>query len=313
MNKAQRQKAYYERVAEAERQEAISKLGELKNKRILKEESAEAARIADFKASYVSKAAKYSKWLTSIKESLVYDCLYSLYSEAFGSIKTGTADPKYDGMKQAIVKSFISENSSNIDAFIYSMKYKSELMSEMAALITETVDKIKETTDKDDESTYILQSSIKDDFFDRLNMLKPDDVVYTIRNRVTDAVEDFVTQATAEKIEIKDIMKHAKERIEASNSDTMKESYNLAAKRKLTKVYSAPKGLLYSMVENLSEAAHKNEELGKRYKNTNGSLDMDAIVETCEILYAFLETVNTTKLITLDEATINDILENIKR
>ena len=313
MNKEQRKKLFQMKLENFERNENYNKLHKIREANEMKTYQNDIDSIYEQKYNFVSKATKYNKWLNSIKESLVFDAIYNIYSESFGIIKAGAADKKYDSLKRALVESFIKEESDNIDGLINKMKYQSEMLSEIAVLIEKTISKIKESTNKDDESTYILDTSIKDDFFDKLNMIKPEDVIFTIRHRVGDAIEQFMTQNTADKIEISDIMNQAKERIDSSDNDTLKEAYNLEAKRKISDIYNRPKDLLSSMVYNLSEAAYKNEELGKRYLNSKGVLDMDAIVETCQVMYAFLETMNTIKLIHIDESVIKDVLNNMKR
>lgn len=312
MNKTQRKNIVQMYLNDYDRKETDIKLEALKE---AKEEKAHREATEEMMSKAFSRTrsiTKYNNWLNGIKESLVYDVIYSIFSESFSPIKTGAADSKYDSLRKALVESFIKLEASNIDSFINKMKHKSEMLSEMGVLIEQTVKKIKEDVKPDDEGTYILDTSIKDDFFDKLNMTKPENVIYTIRHRVSDAVEDFVNQNTIDKMEIAEIMKQAKERIDSANSDTMKEAYEQQAKRKISEVYAKEKDLLSSMVYNLSEAAYTNEKLAY-LKTVNGTVDMDTVVETCEVMYTFLETLNTTRLIDMNEESVSQFLENIKK
>ena len=312
MNKNQRIRLAQMRLEDYERRENNIKLESIKENKQEKVFKEEIENSISKRYTHISKNTKYNNWLKGIKESLVFDTIMSIYSEAFSPIKTGAADEKYDGLRHSLVEQFVKSHSDNIDGFINKMKHRSEMLSEIAVLIEETVSAIKKDVNPDDESSYILDTSIKDDFFDKLNMIKPENVIYTIRHRVSDAVEDFINQNTIDKIEIAEIMKQAKERIDVASSDTMKEACEIQAKRKISEIHDRQKDLLSSMVYNLSEAAYKNENLSK-FKNTNGTIDMDTVVETCEVMYTFLETVSTTRLAEFNEEDIKQILDNLKK
>ena len=308
-----RKKAFQMMINEYNRKEEIAQMNEYNSRKETKSINESIQNTIGLPHKVINSNQLYMNWLNGVKESLAYDCIESIYKSAVQeNLAVGIADRKYDGLKKNLITSLIKEYKSP-DELINAMKYKSDLLSEYALLIEETVDKIKKDSNKDDQSTYVIDTTIKSDFFDKLNMIKPDNVIGTIRTRVSDAIEEFITQNMADKADITDIMKQAQERIDAAKTDEIKESYNVLARKELTKIYNRPKNFLGTMVYNLAESAGHDKKPTGFYKNENGTVDIDKIVESCEVVYSFLETANTIKLINFDEDRMKNLLNDLKK
>ena len=52
-------------------------------------------------------------------------------------------------------------------------------------------------------------------------------------------------------------------------------------------------------------------ELKAAYVDSDGHLKMDAIVESSKVIYTFLEMLNTTKMVDMNESTVKDVLQNM--
>ena len=65
------------------------------------------------------------------------------------------------------------------------------------------------------------------------------------------------------------------------------------------------------MVYNVAESSLINESMRNIYTKQN-KLDMDLIVESCEVLYTFLEMINTAKMKRINENYIYETLEGLK-
>ena len=94
----------------------------------------------------------------------------------------------------------------------------------------------------------------------------------------------------------------SKKKIEKNDKDeNLKEAYASQAKRKITDIRAGKtKGVFEAMVYSVSQSAFKNEDAKKIFIE-NANLNMDTVVEHCEVMYTFLETLNTLKLIKIDE------------
>jgi hypothetical protein len=66
------------------------------------------------------------------------------------------------------------------------------------------------------------------------------------------------------------------------------------------------------MVYNLAKTAMLNESAGQVFIK-DSRLDMDKIVEHCEVLCTFITTLDSTKLINADETYVRNMLEDIKK
>ena len=64
------------------------------------------------------------------------------------------------------------------------------------------------------------------------------------------------------------------------------------------------------MVESLSKAAFKDDALKARYIH-EGTVDMDGIVNSTELIYTMLEMVNTTNMVNVDEDFMNNYIKSL--
>ena len=64
------------------------------------------------------------------------------------------------------------------------------------------------------------------------------------------------------------------------------------------------------MIHNMSKAALVNESANRVFVE-DSKLNMDKIVEHCEVLYTFLTTLDSCKLINVDEQYIENMLKDM--
>lgn len=264
-------------------------------------------QLLETQTNYNKNVKNYREFTEGVKSTLLGECIYKIFNEAMGIHFSKGVN---NGIKKGLVKSFIEENGTN--ALLSRFKTTSNMLYEMACLVEETYFTIMEKVDKTDPSTYVIEPEDKDKFFEKLEEKDTKDITSAIRNRVSDAMEEFITTNANSKMQIEDILTKTQEKINDTEEKTVKESYQNIAKSRIATVRSKNINSVFSsMVYSLSEHAVKNESFKETYTK-NGKLDMDAIVEKCEILYTFLETVNTTKMISMDEVYLNGVLDNMK-
>ena len=219
-----------------------------------------------------------------------------------------------DIIKKNIVNKFVKEN--NVDVLLKSFEDKSILLSELANTINRNYNVVMESIDKDNPDTFHISDDVEKDFFEELKGLDIDDVTKTIKIRVASAMNDFIQSNTAAKIETKEILKKAQAKLDELNKDSetpdaVKESYETMYKRNVNDIRNNKvKNLLESIVYGVSQSVVKNEDLKKIYFE-DGKINMDKIVESCTLMYTFLETVNTCKVIDIDEQYVSDLIKNL--
>ena len=255
-----------------------------------------------------NKTNAFRAFSDDVRRSLLAECIYRIYDKALG-IKIESA--ANDAIKRNLVDMFIVENGAV--SLLGSFKMKTNLLSEMNLLVTKYHKLIIEAADKDNEECLSIDPVIKDNFFDELDMQDVGAVVHSIRTRVTDAVEEFIQGNINDKIDIETTLKDAQEKINAAKVDEVRESYNIIAKKKVTELRNnRVKNVFSCLVESMCKTILKNEALQKEFMD-NGKINIDKIVERCELMYTFLETVNTTKIADVNEEYIQSVLDSMEQ
>lgn len=260
------------------------------------------------KESKNKKEREYKKFIHDTKKSLLAECVYSLMDRSIGYQQDKV---RADVIKRNLVDNFIQEQG--VDSLIARFRTESALLSEYARLVEKYSKIIIEKVEKDNPDTFVVEPEEKDKFFEELEMSDTDEIATAIKMRVSDSVDEFINSNIRQKEEIKEVLTKYKEKIESSRSEEIKESYNILAKRKISSIREGRKmNIFESMVFTLAEASMKDEQLKSIY-TVNGKLDMDSIVENCTIMYSFLETLNSAKMVKIDEAYLKDVLEQLKK
>lgn len=260
------------------------------------------------KESKNKKEREYKKFIHDTKKSLLAECIYSLMDKSIGYQQDKV---RADVIKRNLVDNFIQEQG--VDSLIARFRTESALLSEYARIVEKYSKIIVEKVEKDNPDTFVVEPEEKDKFFEELEMSDADEIATAIKMRVSDSVDEFVNSNIRQKEEIKEVLTKSKEKIESSRSEEIKESYNILAKRKISSIREGRKmNIFESMVFTLAEASMKDEQLKSIY-TVNGKLDMDSIVENCTIMYSFLETLNSAKMVKIDEAYLKDVLEQLKK
>ena len=300
-------KVFFENYRAMVQQDALR--DKLRENKLLEENSiVEETRKAIFEAmaETQNKRANFFKFQTSVKKSLLAESIYKLFDMGLGIHEQSDMS---NAIKINLVNSFIEENG--VDRLLSEFKYKSLLLSEMSRIVTKYSKKIIESVDASNENTFTIDPLIKDDFFEELDMDDYKDASIAIRTRVTDAVDEFIQKNIEDKQELKDIIQDTQDKILAAKTEEIKEGYTQISKQKMVKIRNIRKiNIFEAMVQELSKGVIRRNDLREVYTN-NGKLDMDKIVESCKIMYTFLETVQTAKMANIDEEYIENILFDI--
>ncbi len=228
---------------------------------------------------------------------------------------------------------FVYENKNTISAMTYSFIHENGEASGILYNITkgpttlfldEVTNNIKKThktiiegADRDDPNSFHADPSILHDFKDRVGeTFGHDELVDTIADRVSETIKDFMIQNAEDKQRIIDALSITKEKIDSLPSNTpeeVKESYINLGRKYVTNVREKKHGLFNEMVLTMSKSVitTKNDALKNTFMH-EGHLDVEKIVNSMATMYTFVETVNSMKLIKVDEAFVMDILDSIK-
>lgn len=265
-----------------------------------------ANNIKTLKENRISLEGKYRKFTKELKESLISECIMSLYNKSLG---VQLENAHQDAIKRNLVNQFVEENGA--DNLLRSFKKNSFLLAEYARISEKYYNIVIEGCDKKNENTFIMEPADKDDFYADLEIPESDEVASVIKLRVSSAINHFNDAYQTDRAEIKNILQDSQEKIQSADSESMKESYELAAKRKINSVRNKRvQNVFENMVIKTAKAAMDNDNAKNVYLNESGKLDMDTIVDNCSIMYTFLEVLNTAKIQKIDESYITNLLDN---
>ena len=253
---------------------------------------------------------RYHSFVETVKTSLVVEALYKIYSESVDEHIKENASNRV--VMRAIVNEYVQE--AGYDNILRTMKTASATMSEMYNVITKTAKSILESCDKGNPDTFVITPEMKDEFFKSLDYSNSEEISKAINDRVSNAMQDFVTANTKDHEDITAALKQAQEKIAEvpEGDEALKEFYEIKGKRAANEIRNAPKGVFHGMVSAMCESVLKHEEMQREFM-TEGHLDMNKITSRVSLMYSFLETLNTTRIDKINEAYLSDIISNLKK
>lgn len=253
---------------------------------------------------------RYHSFVETVKTSLVVEALYKIYSESVD--ETIKEDASNRVVMRAIVNEYVQE--TGYDNILRTMKTASATMSEMHNVITKTAKTILESCDKTNPDTFIITPEMKDEFFRSLDYSNSEEISKAINDRVSNAMQDFVTANTKDHEDITTALKQAQEKIAEvpEGDESLKEFYEMKGKRVANEIRNAPKGVFHGMVSAMCESVLKHEDMQREFM-TEGHLNMDKITSRVSLMYSFLETLNTARVDNINEAYLTDIIANLKK
>ena len=276
-----------------------------------------AARMTLYVNEQCDEVLARTEFLDHVKSSFLAECMMKLYES--GAMHPLSRKDKI--VARNLINGFINENGAG--NLISEFATKNLLLSEMSRITMKYYNKVlNEEAGCNGEpcgpypaevKELNLDRGITDDFYEEIQELDTTDAGKMIKDRVADAISDFMDMNLANKADYEEVIQAAQDKIAASKDDAMVEMYMEAAQREIDDMkLTREKNLFHCMVESLSKAAFKDDALKARYIH-EGTVDMDGIVNSTELIYTMLEMVNTTNMVNVDEAFIERYLESISK
>ena len=254
-----------------------------------------------------------SERLTKIKEAFISECIFKLYCESVAF----PMDSRDKIIARNLVNKFVIENGANnlIDSFAT----ENMILSEFSRISKKYYDKVVESCNSKEEcesgeiAGEVINKEIVDDFYKELSEVDVTDATKAIKDRVADAITNFIDTNTANKLEYEDIIKHAQDKVIAidGSDGVLEEQYSAMAKRKINEMKNSRDVNVFGyMVESLTTSVFKDESLKARFIN-EGAVDMEGIVNSTQLIYTMLEMVNTTNMVNVNEDFVEEYLTNL--
>lgn len=295
--------------------ESLIKVQDKKIQDSIKEQTEHYDNIYDMKEARRLKSKLYNEFSIFVKDTFLAEAIKGVYLPCLGSVSETTKI-----LANNMVKEFINEKGS-ASSILLMREGQSYLIETLTNLIDTYHEKVIDMVDKDDPSTYTIDAKDIGEFMDEL---QKEDEYENVKNaialRVANAEEEFLINNVADKNDMTDIVNQTTERINSTNADTDIDSATKSAinqesvrisKMKIDNIrHTRRRSIFEEMTRNLGTSILSNESLRESYTE-DGKLNMEGIIESSRTMYAFIETVNTMKLETVDEDYIKDVLDNM--
>ena len=151
--------------------------------------------------------------------------------------------------------------------------------------------------------------------------------VELIRVRVADAEENFIKQNAEDKKKMDDILGKISDNVktveaitkddeEKTGEDEIKESVAMSrireGRRAMNEITNhRPLSVFEKFTRNITEGIVKDASVKAGFINESGNIEMNYVVETAKVMYAWLETINTLQLENVNADYIQNILDNM--
>ena len=295
------------------------------------------------KSQYKSKLDKdlVDKFSESVQAKLLECCMYQGMLKPV--LKEQFCNSHERKLGKALVRNFIQEHGAfNL---IQSLKNKSCYLNEWYDAITgyhkammQEAKEIAQEGIPEAEMFEIEDDSIKNFVFDTKSII-PKDITKLITSRVEDAVNDFIDQNKKQKEEIKKVYEKAKEKVAAlkdtidpndpsfqdfngDSNDELDPKYGdqvqeqaMAMVRGKQRAFREEATSVFSILsKNTLETIHRNQAIRESYSvGMTKRLDFQKAINDTKVMYSFLECLNTMNILDLNESSLSELLNDMKK
>ena len=256
--------------------------------------------------------SQYTEFCEGVHKFLVSESInYILQSCLEGK---SNSDREYG---RVLCERFVEEEGSY--SLLRRFNKESLMLHEMYLAINETYDSIMCKIDKDDNLTFSIKPSDKKDFYDKLSDISTSEVCKKVNERSCKAAEEFIQANINDKLDMEEIAAQTKERIDNIKADTDEKKKDLTeectriAKHQMNQILQRPKGLYEQLVNSLANGiiTSKDSSVSEGFLNESGKINIDVVKEKVDVMYRFLETINSAKIKNINESYISDLLNSI--
>lgn len=269
------------------------------------------SRILEQRYAYENKQKALDAFASESKDFLLTESLFYIMKKCFPV----TLESSLLDQGRSVISSFVMEEGT--DSLLSRFRTKTLFLSELANIVETTHRKVLHSCEGKDAPFKITNSDMKA-FHDRIDSMNTDAITKEIVSRVTKAEENFVKANMKDKENIEKLAEKTKEKIDnikAKDIDTeedLKQEFAALYRRDVDSVMNRKKGILESIVLRMSRAIVSESALLEQFTQENGKLDMQRIIDSSEVMYTFLEMVNTLNIKPITTSYISDALASIK-
>lgn len=256
----------------------------------------------------------YTEFISNSRDYFLVEALNMFLQD---SLNENTSEEDRDYGK-ALIEGFVKENGSI--KLLSDFGRKSLLLAGIADVVKEAHQKVVHSCKENDTKTFKISKTIDDGFFDKLIGLRDEKISEKINQRVCDSLEDFVQSNVNDKLDLEELAEKTASKIseiKAANAEQQKkieESYTMQYKMAAQKIKQRAnrKVTLYEQImDTMTRSIVTDNSIREAFVLESGQLNMGKISGRVNTLYTFLEMLNTTKIVNVNESYIEKILKNM--
>lgn len=257
---------------------------------------------------------EYSEFISNARDYFLVEAMNMILQE---SLSEDTTKENRDYGK-ALVEGFVKENGSI--KLLSTFGNKSLLLAGIADLVKESHTKVLHSCKVGESKTFKISKTIEDNFFDRLVGLNDNKITEKINERVCNSIEDFVQSNVNDKLDLEELAEKTKEKInniKARNTEErqkIEESYTMQYNREVQKIkqrVNRKVSVYEQIMDSMTRSIVGNETIRESFLLESRQLDTGKIMGKVTTMYTFLEMLNTTKIVNVNESYIESVLKNI--
>lgn len=254
--------------------------------------------------------ANYNKFLVESKDFLIVEAMNKMLLQCLPDL-----NPQLESVARNCCEIFVKEEgATNI-----LRRCKSTLfLNEFCNIVEETYKSVIHGAADEKEDVFQIDNSTMKGYYDKLRTLNYEPMCNTIITRVAEAEKDFVASNIKDRAKLEDAAEKAKEKVDAikakdeGSEDKIKEEFAIMYKKDINRINNRSKNILESIISHMGEGIVKSDNFRGQFVQESGKLDTNRIIDTAEVMYAFLEMVNTTGIKEVDTAYIESVIKSIK-
>lgn len=277
------------------------------------QELANEKRLALVEASYRTndRTNKLGSFLAEAKNMLVTEAIFKLVKDSVPD----TVSESLLAIAKNITSNFVAEEGA--DSLLSRFKTKTIFLSEMSNIVSDTYSKIVENAKETFADDFTIKNSDLEAFYTRLEQLDYDKMTIAIRDKVGKAEQDFVQANIDDRMTMEKFAEESKEKIDSikakgqETEDAMKQEQAQIYKESVNSILDRKKSILEVLVNKTSQSIITNTDMREAYTLESGKLNTSSIIDTAEMMYTFLEAVNTAKIKEITPEYLTSVIDSI--
>ena len=258
---------------------------------------------------------EYSEFISNARDYFLVESINMILQNSLDE-NTSNEDREYG---KALVEGFVKDKGSI--KLLSEFGHKSLLLAGIADLVKESHTKVIHSCKEGNSKTFKINKTIEDNFFDKLIGLNDDKITEKINERVCNTLEDFVQANVNDKLDLEELAEKTQEKIaniknarNAEQAEKIKESFMEQYNREVQKIKQRTnrKVSVYEQImDKMTRSIVADNVIRESFTLESGQLDMNKIKGKVTTMYTFLETLNTTKIVNVNESYIENILKSM--